>query len=250
MPVPKAKECGVIKLRFAESASDSDLNDISRLRRVREPVTRSQSGVRAKVADVLSGISRHAESQNELKGFQIIVATARADMWQEQPFTMEYRFNGAKHRYTPDILLVWDKYREVVEIKDDLEASLPENQKRFALIQELLSEEGYSFRVWRRSEIIAEPRLRNVGIVLRYRCIKVSREEQEAVRRIFSHTPRSTLRRFREGGERNVQSIFRLILDGSLHINWWEPLTLDSGVSTIPIGPRVWPFPLSSSCDF
>ena len=78
---------------------------IDQLRRVRKPVSRSKSGVQGKVADVIHGRSRHAESQNELKAFQILVATAHADSWQEQPFTLEYHHEGAKHRYTPDILV-------------------------------------------------------------------------------------------------------------------------------------------------
>src|SRR5260370_26473639 len=66
------------------------------------PVSRSKSGVQGKVADVIHGRSRHAESQNELKAFQILVATAHADSWQDQPFTLEYPHDGAIHQYTPD----------------------------------------------------------------------------------------------------------------------------------------------------
>src|SRR5438128_5264361 len=80
---------------------------LDRLRRVREPVSRSKSGVQGKVADVLGGRSRHAESQNELKAFQVLMATARSDGWQEQPFFLEYHHEGANHRYTPDVLVAW-----------------------------------------------------------------------------------------------------------------------------------------------
>src|SRR6266545_2087431 len=59
-------------------------------RRVRKPVSRSKSGVQGKVTDVIHGRSRHAESQNELKAFQILVAAAHADSWQEQPFTNDH----------------------------------------------------------------------------------------------------------------------------------------------------------------
>ena len=89
---------------------------------MREPVSRSKSGVQGKVADVASGRSRHAESQNELRAFQVLIATARSDAWQEQPFFVEYQHEGKKHRYTPDVLVAWGKHREVVEIKEDSEA--------------------------------------------------------------------------------------------------------------------------------
>jgi hypothetical protein len=40
-----------------------------------------------------------------------------------------------------------------------------------------------------------------------------------------------------------VPSVLRLVLDGTLHIDWWEPFGLHSRVSVTPIGPQVWPFP-------
>ena len=83
--------------------------ELDRLQRVREPVSRSKTGVQGKVADVIRGRSRHAESQNELKAFQILLATARADAWQEQPFILEYHHEGANCRYTPDVLVIWGK---------------------------------------------------------------------------------------------------------------------------------------------
>ena len=41
------------------------------------------------------------------------------------------------------------------------------------MVRDLLAEHGYSFRVWTHSEIYAEPRLANVGLILRYRCVDV-----------------------------------------------------------------------------
>src|SRR5271165_1553438 len=104
------------------------------LQRIREPVSRSKAGVQGKVADVANGRSRHAESQNELKAFRVLMATARSDVWQEQPFVLEYQHEEARHRYTPDILIAWGAHQEVVEIKEDSEAESLENQTRFALI--------------------------------------------------------------------------------------------------------------------
>src|SRR5438270_11774731 len=115
-------------LIFVGHAGPAEPMQLDRLRRAREPVSRSKSGVQGKVADVVHGRSRHAESQNELRAFQILMATAHADSWQEQPFILEYHHEEAKHRYTPDLLVFWGTRREVVEIKDDRDAELPENQ--------------------------------------------------------------------------------------------------------------------------
>ena len=211
------------------------------LRRVRKPVSRSKSGVQGKVADVINGRSRHAESQNELKAFQILVVIAHADSWQEQPFTLEYHHEGAKRRYTPDILVIWGARQEVVEVKDDQEAALPESRARFALISELLAEHGYHFRVWTRSEICAEPRLTNANLILRYRCVAISPPDRERVRRAFSSTPDLTLRALSEASGTAVPSVLRLVIEGALHIDWCEPLGLESKVSITPVGRQTWP---------
>lgn len=194
------------------------------LRRLREPVSRSKSGVQGKIAHVFHGRSRHAESHNEFKGYRILLATGRTDDWQEQPFRLEYRHNGARHCYTPDLLVVWGTHQEVVEIKEDAEVASPENQKRFALLRQLLAEQGYQFLVWQRSEICAEPRLTNVGLLLRYRCVAVTPTEHENIRRAFSSAPVLPLRTFASADGLAVQSVLRMVLDGVLHVNWWEPL--------------------------
>ncbi len=235
------------KLTFAHSPESTEPICVNRLRRVREPVSRSKTGVQGKVADVFGGRSRHAESLNELQAFRVLLATARADAWQEQPFILEYHAEGEKHRYTPDLLVVWGARREVVEIKTDTEADLPENRARFALIRELLTEHGYHFRLWKRSEIYAEPRLTNVSLILRYRSLEVPATDCERIRRAFSATPEVRLHAFRETPGITVQSILRLVLQGVLHIDWWEPLSLSSRVSIIPIGRQAWPCPAPES---
>jgi putative transposase len=236
------------RLIFVPSQDSTEPMGLNRLQRVREPVSRSKGGVQGKVADVICGRSRHAESLNELQAFRVLLATARADGWQEQPFTLEYHQDGKKRRYTPDLLVAWGTHRHVVEIKDDAEADLPENQARFGMIRELLTEHGYHFRLWKKTEICAEPRLTNAGLILRYRSVEVTPMEREKIRRTFSTIPGGVrLQTLRETPGITVQSVLRLVLDSTLHIDWWEPLTLGSRVSFTPIGRQVWPCPMPES---
>jgi hypothetical protein len=237
-PLEEPRRSNLIFVPYQEPGKPIRLDQ---LRRVRKPVSRSKSGVQGKVADVIHGRSRHAESQNELKAFQILVATAHADSWQEQPFTLEYHHEGAQHRYTPDILVIWGARQEVVEVKDDQEATLPENRVHFAFISELLAEHGYDFRVWKSSEICSEPRLTNSNLILRYRCVAVPPPDRERVRRAFSSTSELPLHTLCQAAGTAVPSVLRLVLDGALHIDWWEPLGLDSKVSITPIGLQTWP---------
>lgn len=235
------------KLIFAvDPARAAGTQQLEQLRRVREPVSRSKSGVQGKVADVVHGRSRHAESQNELKAFQILMATARADTWQEQPFTLEYRHGGTKHRYTPDALVVWSEHRAVVEVKDDADAELPEAHAKFRVIEDRLADHGYRFRLWKSSEIRAEPRLANANLILRYRCVVVSLGERQGVLRAFTATPAIELRSLCETARVPVQAVLRLVMDGAVHIDWWKPLSLISTVSVAPIGHQEWPAPPSS----
>jgi hypothetical protein len=89
-------------LIFVGSEESTQSTHFNGLRRVREPVSRSKSGVQGKIADVFSGRSRHAESLNELQAFRVLLATGHPDAWQEQPFVLAYHYEGKKHRYTPD----------------------------------------------------------------------------------------------------------------------------------------------------
>jgi hypothetical protein len=230
------------KLRFAVSSA---MPESSKLVRVRKAVSRSRAGVQAKVAHIAAGKSLHAESLNELAAFRIIIACARADLVQEQPCVLEYRLAGKSHRYTPDILLSWGTHIELAEIKDDAEADLPENQERFAAIEEALAEHGYGFQVWRRSEIIAEPRMSNVTLVLRYRTVESSDLERERIRRALQMDSHSslTIASLSKISDTSLQSMLSLVLDGTLHIDWWERLTPTSRISRFPIGQQIWPCP-------
>ena len=71
----------------------------------------------------------------------------------------------------------------------------------------------------------------------------MSATERESIRRAFSSTPVLPLRTLVGTGGITAQSVFRTVLDGFLHINWWEPLTLNSRISSVPVGPQRWPTP-------
>jgi len=230
------------KLRFVVGP---DFQGESQLTRVRKAVSRSKAGVQGKVADVATGKSLHAESLNELAAFRIILACARVDLCQEQPCVLEFHYAGQRHRYTPDVLLAWGTYRELVEIKDDADAELPENQERFVAVKEALAGHGYEFRVWRKSEILAEPRISNSVLVLRYRAVCPSTLERERIRRTLAEHQKLTISALARISGASIQSTLRLVLDGTLHINWWEQLTRTSQISSFPIGQQTWPCPPS-----
>ena len=52
-----------------------------------------------------------------------------------------------------------------------------------------------------------------------------------------------SLRTFYETPGITVPGVLRLVLDGTLYVDWWEPLGLNSKISLTPIGRQVWPLP-------
>jgi hypothetical protein len=57
----------------------------------------------------------------------------------------------------------------------------------------------------------------------------------------MSQVPELPVRELCKVSNAAVESVLRLVLDGTLHVDWWEQLGLDSKVSIIPIGRQIWP---------
>jgi hypothetical protein len=79
--------------------------------------------------------------------------------------------------------------------------------------------------------------------VLRYRRVAVPATEHKRLRRAFSSAPEFPLRTLCAVSSTAIQTVLRLVLGGTLHIDWWEPLGPDSKVSITPIGRQIWPCP-------
>jgi hypothetical protein len=79
---------------------------------------------------------------------------------------------------------------------------------------------------WLSTGTVSEPRLANAGLVLRYRRVNVSAMARERIRRAFSSTSVLPLRAFTEGRVTAIQNVLLLVMEGTVHIDWWENLTL------------------------
>jgi hypothetical protein len=231
---------GISKLIFSEPILSFKPEELMKLKPVRDPV-RIYRGVRGKVADLAGKRSYGAESQNELRGLRIFVAGSTADVILEQPFSLEYMQSGKWRRYTPDVLLAKDGQCTVVEIKPDDIAKQPEAQEFFELVGRLLKQYGLHFRVWRQSEICKEPRLTNAAFLLNYRRHLPSPLERERLRRAIASHETVTLTTLSSLAEVKLESVLRVVLEGTLQINWWQLLDHQSMVSRQPIGPQIWP---------
>lgn len=160
------------------------------------------------------------ESQLERDAIVLFETDPSIRTYSEQPFTLEYRHAGRIHHYTPDFKVKRQACRQIVEVKPDKEAALPENQERFALVAKLLLEHGYDFAVLTESEIRIQPRLANAKLLLRYRCTPVTDVVKERLRRLFTQYPSPTIKWFDDHPEFGVgfAEIASLICSGYLAI--------------------------------
>ena len=197
------------------------------------------------VSDCQHECGLDAEGINEFWGLRLIVAIAKCDYCRVQPFKLEYFDEEKQKKYFPDFLLGWPRRRIVVEVKTDRIARRKEEKRRFALIRELLSEHGFEFVLWKRSEIFLEPRFTSACLLLRYRRVIVSEADRNRVLSAMAANKQMKIFELSQLASVPVPQICSLILNGPLTMDWWSPLTNESLVSGRPIGSQLWPSPHS-----
>src|SRR6266571_7992335 len=95
------------QLSFSVGKGTTEPIRVDQLQRAREPVSRSKSGVQGKVADVFHGRSRHAESQKRTACIPDLAGHGTSGCMAGTAVRDALHHEGARHRYTPDILVVW-----------------------------------------------------------------------------------------------------------------------------------------------
>jgi hypothetical protein len=223
--------------------------DLNKILPVRRPITRSKRTGRGKIADVEHECTHKAESINEFFALRLVVAIALYNRCVVQPFVLKFTVNGKRRRYTPDFLLIVGLILIVVEVKSDKQAAKPANKAYFRLIRALLAEHGFKFLLWRRSEIMQEPRLNNVGLMLRYRRTPVLESDREAARSAMGNATSMSFAELSARSGVSIQVLCRLVLEKMLFIDWLVPVNTESLVSTAPIGQQVWPSPKADLPD-
>ena len=190
---------------------------------------------------------QHGESWNEAKALPVLINTAHPDILKVQPFQLKYNIDGKARRYTPDVLLVWSDDMWVVEIKEDERAELSVEKARFAEIERALASHRMNFLVWKKSVICAEPRLHNAFRIMRYQRCPVPAFDRERLRLQFEERPQIALGSLSDD---DIRYVLYLVIDGTLHLDWWSRLSPGSIISTTPIGRQEWPNSRSQSNRF
>ena len=176
------------------------------------------------------------ESRPERDAIRIAAVDHRILGIQEQPFVVNYRFDGGLHKYTPDLQLALFPKPLVVEVKELAEANTPENQARFLEISRVLANEGFDFAVWTEKEFRSQPHLDIATYVLRYRNYPFDYNETRQVRVLLEK--RGSLRSSelckRCGPKVTTESLFAMSCFGLVHVNCGMPLGNDPTFHPVP----------------
>jgi hypothetical protein len=100
--------------------------------------------------------------------------------FQEQPVRLEYVLDGTPHWHVPDFAIRRSASRELVEVKPSRKAADPVIAARTAALVHSLAPEGIRYLVLDEASIRAQPRLKNIKLLLRYRGTDLPESAREA----------------------------------------------------------------------
>lgn len=141
---------------------------------LREPVRKVVNrGPTRKVINFLSermGNFIGCESEIERDAFAVLEADPQVRAYHAQPETVFVNYSGVNHRYTPDILVEYVSGAvEMLEVKPDRKAEGDEIKLLVQAATDHYTSRGIHYRLWKETEIQAQPRLQNINRMLRYR---------------------------------------------------------------------------------
>lgn len=120
-----------------------------------------------------AGESAAFESSLERDWLELLAFLPEVSALQVQPFTVEYKLDGKKHVYKPDVAVLWghddDAKMIVYEVKprDDLRAQWSDLRPRFVAATRYCREHGWRFKIINEKHI-RTTKLDNVRFLRRY----------------------------------------------------------------------------------
>ena len=194
--------------------------------RSRKVVTRSRARATGKYPSWKMGRMIQWESQNELNAFRLLDATPAVHAFHEQPLALKYLLNGEVRRHYPDVLVEWGSSRELWEIKTTAEAAQPEFAERTRVLEALLPELGFSYKLVVAEELAKQPRLNNVLLLLKYGRPPVDAMDREKLRLVLVETGGVAWHSALDGslGQSGRELLARLTLEGELVADLNKPI--------------------------
>lgn len=205
--------------------------------RMRRVVSRSNHRVTGKHPSWKRKSMVYWESTIERDAFRRLDADSSVLTYEEQPAKITYTVGDKTLTHYPDILVTWASSRGFLEVKTDKDADTTEVQERTAIMVSLLQQAGFSYRIWRESEIRAQPALDIDIHILAFGRQAVPLVERERTRRLFAETPAIPWGILTQIGPNSAAYSARLVIEGMLIIDRTKPLT---GTSPVRLSETAW----------
>lgn len=203
--------------------------------RARKIISRSRARATMKYPSWKLGRMVHCESVNELRAYRLLDVDPTATAFHEQPLEIHFTLHGERHIHYPDALVQYGNSRELWEIKPSTYAQKTDCVERTKVLERLLPQLGFTYRLVIAEELAREPRMSTVSTILRIGRQPVPIEERERIRQVFAITPRLHCRdAFAISTRNGSHHICRLILEGAINVDYAAPFTSDSVLAWNP----------------
>lgn len=106
-----------------------------------------------------TGKTCNYRSSWELRFMQILDADSRVEVWEHEPFSIPYEFDGVKKRYLPDFQVVLEGKDLLVEVKPPTLTDTPLNAAKRAAALEFCRRNGWEYLSWNLDEESTELKL-------------------------------------------------------------------------------------------
>jgi hypothetical protein len=186
--------------------------------RSRKVVTRSRARSTGKYPSWKMNRMLQWESPNELNAFRLLDCDPEVVCFTEQPCEIRYLQDGIARKHFPDILVVRNGRRELLEVKSEPEAIRPAIASRTTLLMGCLPMWGYDYSLVLGSDLARQPRMKNADRLLRFGRGTVTECEREFMRLALKrHGPLVWAEACAGSyGARGREIVCRLVLDGTL----------------------------------
>lgn len=154
--------------------------------------------------------------------------------YREQPFKIQYLFDGKTHNYFPDFLIERKNKKQVIEIKPQSKVEKDEFIHFSKVMTNHLTKENYEYLVITDSTIRLQPRLSNIKLLWRYARIPITTKHKIMIHELFTDSSSISLSNicsFLNQEKVQRELLYTLLFHSYLLTDIEKPITADSIIS-------------------
>lgn len=196
-------------------------------------ITKSGRKVVGKFPSIKNGCMVWWESQLERDYFYLLESDPDVISYEEQPLTISYYLDAVSHLYTPDLRVIRQDVKQIVEVKMKETAEKAEYVELFRRVEPICQRNGYEFVVATEETIRVQPRLDNIKLLYKYCRTAVTSAHQILLYSMFSGQEALSIQEIITGFSAkgiSVGVVYSLIYHGILSVDLMQPIRNGSAV--------------------